>query len=199
MAKELPRDKLIPSLQLARANDPVNSEVPFWIGVHSIQGDMTDPTDERWEEICQGVESLKASTLLNPADARAHYHLGMGITTRHKYAMQTRRAHLLPPPKEAADMLVKAFETAIRLEGKCQEAGCQNGINLAAAYLALGDFMARLKEVDKAIAYLNQIEPTIRRSGDIDENWAHSMLEEASSILQFCQHESAKVKESSLA
>jgi len=192
IAKELPRDKLIPCLKLASNNDPTNNEVPYWLGVHTIQGDMNDPSDERWTEICQGVESLKLSALLNPADARAHFHLGMAISTRHKYAMRTKRAHLLPPPKEAADSLIQALEAAIRLERKCVEAGCANGINLAAAFLALGDFVARLKSFDKAIAYLNQVEDSIRRAGDIDENWAQSMLQEVSSMLDYCKKESAE-------
>ncbi|KAL7542951.1 hypothetical protein ACHAXR_012244, partial [Thalassiosira sp. AJA248-18] len=175
IAKELHRDKLIPALKLARSNDPINSEVPYLLGVYLIQGDIHDPTDdERWAEICQGVESLKLSTVLNPADARAHYHHGMGISTRHKYAMRTKRAHLLPPAKEAAEDLIKALETAIRLEGECEKAGCSNGLNLAEAYLALGDFMARLKNFDRAITYLNQVKGTIR-SGDIDENWSQEV------------------------
>ena len=130
IGKELDRDKLIPSLCLARDNDPTNSEVPYWLGVHLFQGDMNDESDERWAELSQGVESLKVSTLLNPADARAHYHLGMAISTRHKYAMRTKRAHLLPPAKEAGESVIDALETAIRLERKCAEAGCENGINL---------------------------------------------------------------------
>ena len=202
IAKEelkLAREKLLPSLQLARENDPVNSEVLYWLGVHLIQGDMNDPSDARWEEICRGVELLQASALLNPADARAHYHLGMGISTRHKYAMRTKRAHLLPPPKEAAESLVEAFETAIELERKCENAGCQNEINCAAAFLALGDFMARLKSFDKAIPYLNQVETTIREAGDIGENWAHNMLQEVDSMLSYCETESAKKKEKSFA
>ncbi|KAL9183563.1 hypothetical protein ACHAXT_004419 [Thalassiosira profunda] len=197
--EELSREKLLPSLQLARENDPVNSEVPYWLGVHLIQGDMSDPSDARWKEICRGVESLQASALLNPADARAHYHLGMGISTRHKYAMRTKRAHLLPPPKEAAESLVEAFETAIQLERKCERAGCQNEINCAAAYLALGDFMARLKSFDKAMPYLNQVETTIREAGDIGENWARNMLEEVDGMLAYCEKESAKKKETSFA
>lgn len=198
MAKELERSKLIPSLRLARTNDPSNSEVPYWLGVHLVQGDMNDPSDERWSEICEGVESLRLSTLLNPADARAHYHHGMGISTRHKYAMRTKRAHLLPPAKEAADSLINSLEAAIRLEGKCDEAGCKNGLNLAAAYLALGDFMARLKDFDKAISYLNQVEKSIVNSGDTEANWANSMLQEVSSVLEYCERESAKKAESSL-
>ncbi|KAL7543635.1 hypothetical protein ACHAXR_012933 [Thalassiosira sp. AJA248-18] len=191
------RDKLIPALQLARSNDPANSEVPYWLGVHLIQGDIYDPKDVRWEEICQGVDSLKLSTVLNPADARAHYHHGMGISTRHKYAMRTKRAHLLPPAKEAAEDLINALESAIRLEGECEKAGCSNGLNLAAAYLALGDFMARLKSFDRAITYLNQVEGSIR-SGDIDKNWSQSILQEVSGMLEYCQKESAKKSEASI-
>lgn len=44
-------------MKLARENDPINSEIPHWIGVYSMQGDSNDPSDERWEEICEGVES----------------------------------------------------------------------------------------------------------------------------------------------
>ena len=195
VAKELEREKLIPFLHLARDKDPTNSEILYWLGVHLLQGDPNDPSDERWEEICQGVESLKQSTLLNPADARVHYHLGMGISTRHKYAMRTRRAHLLPPAKEAADGLVEALETAIRLEGKCDQSGCSNGINLAAAYLCMGDFMARLKSCDKAIPYLNQVGKTIELSGGMHTEWAHSMLEEVHTMLNYCHSEMAKKEE----
>ncbi len=191
IGKELERDKLIPSLSLASDNDPTNSEVPYWLGVHLIQGDMNDESDERWAEISQGVESLKLSTLLNPADARAHYHLGMAISTRHKYAMRTKRTNLLPPAKEAGESVIDALETAIRLERKCTEAGCENGINISAAYLALGDFMARLKSYDRAITYLNQVEGIIREDGDLDKGWAQSMLEEVSSITEYCQREVA--------
>ena len=198
IAKELDREKLIPSMLLARSNDPLNSEVHYWLGVHLMQGDMNDPTDARWEEICQGVESLKTSTLLNPADARAHYHLGMGIATRHKYAMRTRRVHLLPPAAEAAETLTNALETAIRLETKCEQAGCKNGINLSAGYLAMGDFMARLKNFDAAMRYLNQVETCIETSGDIDKSWAQSMLQEVSSILDHCKMEIIKKTEASL-
>lgn len=200
IAKELlQRDKLISCLQLARENDPNNSEISYWLGVHLIQGDVSDPSDERWEEICQGVGSLEQSTLLNPADARAHYHFGMAISTRHKYAMRTRRAHLLPPPQESAESLINAFETAIILEGKCDDAGCKNEINLAAAYLALGDYMARLKDFDKAIAYLNQVEDTIGKAGDMDKEWAQSMIQEVFSILDYCKNELVKKNEASLA
>jgi tetratricopeptide (TPR) repeat protein len=198
IGKELDRDKLIPSLCLARDNDPTNSEVPYWLGVHLFQGDMTDESDERWAELSQGVESLKVSTLLNPADARAHYHLGMAISTRHKYAMRTKRAHLLPPAKEAGESVIDALETAIRLEKKCAEAGCENGINLSAAFLALGDFMACLKSFDRAITYLNKVKGAIEEAGDIDKGWAHAMLEEVSSIREYCIREAAEKMEPSL-
>lgn len=199
IAKELPRDKLIPCMRLAKINDPTNSEVPYWLGVHLLQGDMDDPSDERWAEICEGVESLKLSTLLNPADARAHYHLGMGISTRHKYAMRTKRANLLPPPREAAESLMHAFETAIQLERICIRASCENGINLAAAFLTLGDFMARLNDFEKAIAFLLKVEDAVRESGDFQTNWAQSMLQEVSSLLDYCKRASEeKLKEVSL-
>jgi len=186
IAKELTRDKLIPCLKLAKNNDPRNSEIPYWLGVHLLQGDMNAPSGKRWDEICEGIDSFKLSTFLNPADARAHYHLGMAISTRHKYAMRTKRAHLLPPANEAAESLIQALETAIRLERKCVGAGCGNGLNLAAAFLALGDFMARLNDFDKAVTYLNQVEDTIRREGDIDQNWAKPMLHEVSTMLDYC-------------
>ncbi|KAL3807273.1 hypothetical protein ACHAXA_004089 [Cyclostephanos tholiformis] len=198
IGKELDRDKLILSLRLARENDPTNSEVPYWHGVHLIQGDMNEESDDRWTEITQGVESLKLSTLLNPADARAHYHLGMAISARHKYAMRTKRAHLLPPAKEAGESVIDALETAIRLERKCTEAGCENGINISAAYLALGDFMARLKSYDRAITYLNQVEGIIGETGDMDKRWAQSMLEEVLSLTEYCKREAANKMEPSL-
>lgn len=197
IAKELPRDQLVPCLQLARTNDPSNGELSFWLGIHLIQGDMNDQSDERWDGICDGVESLKLSTLLNPADARAHYHFGMGLSTRHKYAMRSKRAHLLPPAKEAAESLINALETAVRLERKCEEAGCMNGINLAAAYLALGDFMCRLNSSDKAIPYLNQVEESLIRSGDLDKDWAHAMLQEASSMMAYCENQLSKKNDAS--
>ncbi len=198
IAMGLERDKRIHLLQLASDNDPINSEVPYWLGVHLIQGDMDDLSDERWQELIYGVESFKRSILLNPADARAHYHLGMAISTCHKYAMRTKRAHLLPPAKEAAETLINAFETAICLEKKCVKAGCKNGINLAAALLALGDFMARLKNVDKAISYLGQVEESIKSSGDTNEEWADSMRQEVSSLLDFCEREASIESETSM-
>jgi tetratricopeptide (TPR) repeat protein len=198
IGKELDRDKHISSLRLARGNDPTNSEIPYWLGVNLIEGDMNDESDERWTEISQGVESLHQSTMLNPADARAHYHLGMAISTRHKYAMRTKRTNLLPPAKEAGENLINAFESAISLERKCVKAGCENGINLSAAYLALGDFMARLKSFDKAIMYLNQVEAAIEEAGDTDKGWAQSMLDEVSSILEYCNSEIAEKMKPSL-
>ena len=198
IGKELDRDKHISSLRLARGNDPTNSETPYWLGVNLIEGDMNDESDERWTEISQGVESLYQSTMLNPADARAHYHLGMAISTRHKYAMRTKRTNLLPPAKVAGENLINAFETAIRLERKCLKAGCENGINLSAAYLALGDFMARLKSFDKAIMYLKQVEAAIEEAGDRDKGWAESMLDEVSSILEYCNSEIAEKMKPSL-
>jgi len=198
IGKELDRDKHISSLRLARGNDPTNSEIPYWLGVNLIEGDMNDESDERWTEISQGVESLYQSTMLNPADARAHYHLGMAISTRHKYAMRSKRTNLLPPAKEAGENLINAFETAIRLERKCLKAGCENGINLSAAYLALGDFMARLKSFDKAIMYLKQVEAAIEEAGDRDKGWAESMLDEVSSILEYCNGEIAEKMKPSL-
>lgn len=141
IAKQLPRDKLIPCLELAKEHDRYNSEMSYWLGVHLLQGDPNDESDLRWDEICRGVSALEAAAELNPTDARANFHLGMAIATRHKYAMRTRRAHLLPPPGVAAESLINAFESAIKLEQVCDHAGCKNGINLPAAYLALGDFM----------------------------------------------------------
>ncbi len=197
VAKELPtRDLLIPCLEIARSNDPENSEMSYWLGVHLLQGDMNDPSDERWNEICYGLDVLKNATILNPADARAHYHHGMAISARHKYAMRTQRAHLLPPADEAANSMINAFETAIRLERKCTEAGCKNGINLAAGYLTLADFMARLKSFEKAIMYLGRIEGMINEAGDREEHWATSMLQQVSSMMEFCMAESAKNKHS---
>ena len=192
IAKQLPREKLIPSLELARQNDPTNSEMSYWLGVHLLQGDSSDVSDLRWNEICYGVDTLRTATELNPTDARAHYHLGMSIATRHKYAMQTRRVHLLPPPGEAAAALINAFETAIELENVCIEAGCKNGINLPAAYFALGDFMGRLKNHHKALEYLSQVESAISTSGDTEEDWAKSMLEEVSAVTNFCKAELQK-------
>lgn len=195
IAVGLEREKRIRALQLASDNDPTNSEVPYWLGVHLIQGDMNDVSDERWEEICTGLESLMHSISLNPADARAHYHLGMAISTRHKYAIRTRRTHLLPPAQEAAESLIHTFETAISLEKKCDKAGCKNGINLAAALFSLGDFMARLKNFDMAISYLNRVEGSIESSGDTDKEWAYSIRQEVSSMLDFCKREaSAKIE-----
>jgi len=196
LAKELTRDKLIPCLKLATINDPTSHALPYALGVHLLQqGDMDDPSDERWEEICQGVSSFEKAIELNPADARAYYNLGMAISTRHMYAMQTRRMHLLPPPKEAAESLINALETAIQLEIKCDEAGCSNGFNMAEAYLTMGDFVLRLKNFELARTYLNQVEDTIKKAGDIDEDWAQSMLQQVSSMLDFIyEHEAPLVK-----
>jgi len=198
IAKQLPREKLIPCLVLARENDPKNSEMSYWLGVHLLQGDSSDESDDRWKEICRGVENLESATKLSPTDARAHYHLGMAIATRHKYAMRTRRAHLLPPAAEAAASLIAAFESAVRLEKRCERAGCKNGINVAAAYLSLGDFMTRLKNYSKALEYLCQVESAIKDAGDIEENWATSMLDEVSAITDFCRAELHKKEDSPL-
>lgn len=186
LAKELTRDELIPCLKLAASNDPTSHALPYALGVHLTQeGDMNDPSDERWEEICQGVESFERSIALNPADARAHYCLGMALSERHKYAMRTRRMHLLPPPQEAAESLINALETAIRLEMKCDEAGCSNGFNLADTYLTLGDFVLRLNNFELARTYLNQVEECIKRDGETNEDWAHSMLQQVSAMLDY--------------
>lgn len=160
-------------------------------GVHLIQGDMADTSENRWREICGGVEFLEDSIQLNPSDARAHYHLGMAISTRHKYAMRTRRADELPPPKEAAESMIHALETAISLERRCLLYNCPNGINIGAAYLALGDFMLRLKSFDKAMSYLNLVEGAIQESGDAEEEWAKGMMDEVTSMMNFCNEEMA--------
>ena len=56
--------------------------------------------------------------------------------------------------------------------------------NIAAKYLCLGDFMARLRgTTDKAILYLNQVEEHIDMEQDGDTNWVYSMLDEVSSIV----------------
>lgn len=191
IGKQLRRDKLIPCLQLASNNDPTNSEQRYWLGVHLIQGDMADTSENRWREICGGVEFLEDSIQLNPSDARAHYHLGMAISTRHKYAMRTRRADELPPPKEAAESMIHALETAISLERRCLLYNCPNGINIGAAYLALGDFMLRLKSFDKAMSYLNLVEGAIQESGDAEEEWAKGMMDEVTSMMNFCNEEMA--------
>ena len=107
IAKQLPREKLILCLALARENDPTNSEMSYWLGVHLLQGDSSDESDDRWKEICRGVENLESATKLSPTDARAHYHLGMAIATRHKYAMRTRRAHLLPEEIRGKGILLR--------------------------------------------------------------------------------------------
>eukprot|EP00577_Skeletonema_sp_RCC1716_P001218 CAMPEP_0113379404 /NCGR_PEP_ID=MMETSP0013_2-20120614/4206_1 /TAXON_ID=2843 ORGANISM="Skeletonema costatum, Strain 1716" /NCGR_SAMPLE_ID=MMETSP0013_2 /ASSEMBLY_ACC=CAM_ASM_000158 /LENGTH=883 /DNA_ID=CAMNT_0000261673 /DNA_START=261 /DNA_END=2912 /DNA_ORIENTATION=- /assembly_acc=CAM_ASM_000158 len=195
LAKQLSREKLISCLKLATKNDPTSHALPYALGVHLTQeGDMNDPSDERWEEICQGVESFERSIVLNPADARAHYNLGMALSDRHKYAMRTRRMHLLPPPQEAAESLINALETAIQLEIKCDEAGCSNGINIAEAFLTLGDFVLRLKNFDLARLYLNQVEECIKGVGDTGEDWAQSMLQQVSAMLDYIHENEAIVK-----
>ena len=166
---------------------------PIRKGVHLIQGDMADTSEDRWREICRGVESLEDSIQLNPFDARAHYHLGMAIATRHKYAMRTRRADELPPPKEAAESLIHALETAISLERKCLFYNCPNGINISAAYLAIGDFMLRLKSFDKALSYLNLVEGAIQASGDAEEEWARGMMDEVTCMMNYCNEEMATI------
>lgn len=176
----------------------MNSEMSYWLGVHLMQGDSDNPSDERWEEIRRGVEALEAAIELNPADARAHYHLGMAISARHKYAMRTKRAHLLPPAADAAGRIIEAFEEASRLESKCAQAGCKNGINIAAGYLSLGDFMARLRSFEKAIKYLSQVEITLGNAGQLDEPWARGMLEEMQRVKTYCESESAKISENAI-
>ena len=61
-------------------------------------------------------------------------------------------------------------------------------------YLCLGDFMARLRDPDKAIVYLNQVEEHIKMEQDGDTNWVHSMLDEENSMLDYCKTESMKKK-----
>lgn len=188
-------------LQAARRNNPSNSEVPYWLGIHLVQGDMDDPSDERWAEISEGVEYLQLATSMNPADARSHYQLGMALASRFKYAMRTRRIHLHPPAQQFAEGLIHAFETAIQLEEKCNEAGCSNGLNLPAAFFALGDNMLRLKDFEKARVYLNQVRDAIGQAGDMNENWAQSMLEEVGSMNNYCdqkEEEKKKMWQSSL-
>lgn len=196
IAKQLPREMLIPCLELAREHDPTNSEMSYWLGVHLLQGDSSDESDHRWNEICRGVDTLQTATELNPTDARAHFHLGMSIATRHKYAMRTKRAHLLPSPGEAAEALIYAFETAIQLEEVCDAAGSKNGINIPAAYLALGDFMGRLRNYPKALEYLSQVEGAIA-STELEEDWAMAMLEEVASVSNFCRNEMQKQRDPS--
>ncbi|KAK1736629.1 tetratricopeptide repeat-containing protein [Skeletonema marinoi] len=198
MAKELPREQCLRGLELARSYDPLNSEMSYWLGVHLLQGDPNDPSDERWEEICRGVETLEAAAELNPADARAYYHLGMAISTRHKYAMRTKRAHLLPPAADAASRMIETFEEAIRLEKICEEAGCKNGFNVAASYLTLGEFMARLRNFDKAMEYLSLVEGALASAGGLDTPWAGGFLEEMNRMKSYCETETAKLSENAV-
>ena len=58
----------------------------------------------------------------------------------------------------------------------------------------LGDFMARLRDPDKATVYLNQVEEHIVMEQDGDSNWVHSMLDEVNSMLEYCKNESMKKK-----
>lgn len=198
MAKELPRDQCIRGLELARSYDPMNSEMSYWLGVNLLQGDPNNPTDERWEEICRGVETLETAAQLNPADARARYHLGMSYHTRHKYAMRTKRTHLLPQPAEAASRIIEAFEEAIRLEKRCEEAGCKNGLNVAASYLTLGEFMASLRNFEKSLKYLSQVESTLTDAGELDAPWAGGFLEEMNRLKSYCETETAKLRENAV-
>ena len=58
--------------------------------------------------------------------------------------------------------------------------------------------MARLKSYDKAITYLNQVKGAIGEAGDMDKGWAHAMLEEVSSVREYCIREAAEKMEPSL-
>ena len=59
--------------------------------------------------------------------------------------------------------------------------------------------MARLRDPDKAIVYLNnQVEEHIDIETDGDTNWVRSMLDEVNSMLEYCKTESMKKKETSL-
>ena len=58
--------------------------------------------------------------------------------------------------------------------------------------------MARLRDPDKAIVYLNQVEEHIDMEQDGNTNWVHSMLDEVNSMLDYCKTESMKKKEASL-
>ena len=55
--------------------------------------------------------------------------------------------------------------------------------------------MARLRDPDKAIVYLNQVEEHIDMVQDGNTNWVHSMLDEVNSMLEYCKNESMKKKE----
>ena len=56
------------------------------------------------------------------------------------------------------------------------------GFPTEVALSPLGDFMARLRDPDKAIVYLNQVVEHIDMEQDRDTNWVHSMLDEVNSI-----------------
>ena len=55
--------------------------------------------------------------------------------------------------------------------------------------------MARLRDPDKAIVYLNQVVEHIDMEQDRDTNWVHSMLDEINSMLEYCKTESIKKEE----
>ena len=69
---------------------------------------------------------------------------------------------------------------------------------MPAAFLALGDFMARLKNFDKAVAYLRQVEICIEKYGETDNEWADSMRQEVSDMLEYCKRESPANQEASV-
>jgi acyl-CoA reductase-like NAD-dependent aldehyde dehydrogenase len=46
--------------------------------------------------------------------------------------------------------------------------------------------------------YLKQVEAAIEEAGDTDKEWAQSMLEEVSSILEYCHSEIAEKMKPSL-
>ena len=52
--------------------------------------------------------------------------------------------------------------------------------------------MARLRDPDKAIVYLYQVEEHIDMEQDGDTNWVRSMLDEVNSMLKYCKTESMK-------
>ena len=136
---------------------------------------------------------MRKSAAYSPSDARTYYHLGMALAARHKFAMRERLAHLLPPPAVVAEEIERAFCMAIRLESQCAAAGCKNGFNVAAAYLSLGEFMARLRNFKKGAEYLERVEDIVVSNGEEGEVWARPMLEEVSSILAYCRGELNKV------